>query len=202
MDNKNIEKLLADFQSRHSDFQIENFFIRNKGDDWNKYKSCLKEIAPRYDQVRNNEFKIAELKKHKKSIHFLIKKIIHRIFLNSKSLSTRIENDILNAEKENGQRKAELELFFKHAVELKKRIGNIDSKKRAALEAEAWRVNALRLAAKEILCTGRISIQTIELILSLPDQDSRAILSIILPDKVEIKNLIEYASTKNGSLLK
>ena len=159
-----INELLKDYRELHSEFQIDNFIIGSQGDAWAQYKQCLREIKSRRDTLSGDYAKL-------KAIEHMAKK---RFFITSKSMAkTKIVREqikpLLYAIAE---RERELKRFMEIATELKKNIGELTEEKRARLEADSWINKGRRLAAIDILCMGRISPQTADFILSLPERAS------------------------------
>jgi len=166
-DRIDIENLLHDNESRHSDFQIDNFIIKKQGDSWAQYKQCLREISSRHESIKNNEAKAKAIKsKIRKTVRFKIWRLINR----KKIAGNSVEFDQPEMLKTTKNLKAELECFLKRARELKKVIGEITPEKRYELETESWKAKALKMAVIDVLSTGRISNQTYEFIFSLPKE--------------------------------
>ena len=173
MDKTIIENLLKDNQNRHSDFQLENFVIKNKGNLWVQYKKALGELQFRYDEIQNHEAKkdqLGALKKNKKfkALSFFSKK--RRGFLSKLSI------DIRSNQKKIDNTYAEFNCILKIAKELKKEVGEVTDERRQQLELESWTAKGLKLAAIDILSSRTISKQTYEFIFSLPKDSQVRIL--------------------------
>jgi hypothetical protein len=188
--NKNeIKKLLEDFQELHSEFQIRNFIIGNEGDDWAKYKQCLREIKARYDLIKKEKMQIETIEaKPKLNLIFWPSKvnIAKRKFI---KISLRKQKQSLcDTLKE---RERELNCFVEIAKGLKERIGDVTDERRQQLELESWTAKGRRMVKIDQILTGRVSHQTFEFVLSLPVQSQQSILEGVLPDKLmlEAKNL-------------
>jgi len=160
-----IENLLKDHQGHHSNFQIENFIVGCSGDAWAQYKQALREIESRYEIILDARTKLIS---HKKSMQ-KIKRSLNGDKRKIKSYGLRV--GAYRKELENAQDvKRELKKFVELAVRLKSEIGEVDSKKRQALETKSWKNKGVRMAAVDVLATGAISHQTYDFIFSLPKE--------------------------------
>ncbi len=174
MDEK-INKLLNDFQSYHSSFQIENFIIGSQGSEWFQYKQCLREVRSRTESIESAKDELALSKIGRKSVARKIKlvfigQIRKQMFLkNEKRRAAELVENIRET-------KRELNRFVELAWELKKKIGELDEIKRQRLEADSWIEKARQMAAIEIMTMGGLSKTTMEFILSLPKESRRGIL--------------------------
>jgi hypothetical protein len=179
-----IDHLLIDFEAKHSDFQITNFIVGGQGSEWFQYGQCLREIKGRRESLENAQDSLLLLRADKKSLRRKIKLLFmgrerRKIFLkNELRRSVALSEDIREVERE-------LKRFVEIAVKLKKKIGDIDERKRKELDAAAWIDKARQMAAIEILTMGRPSKQTFEFILSLPKKQRAAIIAEIKHGKPE-----------------
>jgi len=156
------ESLLYDNESRHSDFQIENFIIKKQGDKWAQYKQCLREIASRDSSIRDSEARNKALvSATKKSVRFKLWRLLNRK-KNGSGPEIRLPDGNLD------DLKAELDCFLKIAEKLKGELGEITEERRYKLETESWKNKGVKMAAIDILATGRVSNQTYDFIFSLP----------------------------------
>lgn len=164
-DKNAIENLLKDRENRHSDFQIETFIIKAKVDTWAQYKQCLREISARYESITKKEnMEKAISAGIKKDMRFKLWRFLRsKLFAwNGSMLGIRLPDGNID------DLKAELDCLVKIAKKLKADLGEITPEKRYKLESESWKAKGLKMAAVDILATGRISNQTYDFILSLP----------------------------------
>jgi len=176
-----MQGLLEDYQELHSEFQIENFIVGNQGDRWAQYKQCLREIKARNETIISDtiQLKIIESSRKHKMFSWLKKIGRHKIEIKGAigvDKFTALKNTIK-------ERERELECFFKIAKKLKEEIGEITEEKRYQLESESWKNKGIKLAAIDFLCSGRLSPQTAEFILSLPKDSQVEIFTKISENK-------------------
>ena len=159
-----LKTILIDYEDRHSEFQIENFIIRSSGCEWFQYKQALREIDSRANII-------VALHDEKKAFEFPRYKLF---FLKTrrKSQLKIIEKKIFNVE-------AELKIFLRIAEKLKKQIGEITPERRNQLETESWKNKGIKMAAIDILATGRISNQTYDFVFSLPKESQLEIFKTV-----------------------
>jgi len=163
-----IQSLLTDYQELHSEFQIKHFIIASQGDRWAQYKQCLREIKARSESIKTEEIqlKILEASRNHKKKSWLKKLGRNKIKvenLSSLEKLTAIKNTIKEKERE-------LECFVNIAKKLKKEIGELTETKRYQLETRSWQAKGLKMAAIDIMASGRISNQTYDFLFALPKE--------------------------------
>lgn len=168
-----IKSLLKDHQKSHSEFQIRNFIIGGEADDWARYKQALREIDGRFKTLENKRDELILFDLKKSRFGFGKKNRINR------RIRSRIRDGMIDSLKETER---ELEILVNMAVELKKKIGDIDPVKRKALDSCSWKTKALRMAGIDFITQGRLSQPTVGLILSLPGADRQEVLDQLKPD--------------------
>ena len=171
-----IEKILTDFQPRHSRFQIERFIIGMAGDDWARYKQIQREIDERHSAIQNMQdgMRIEGLSK-KWGWPFGKKAVIR------KRLAVRAR---IVKERDLAEYERELAVLVEIGQELYEKFKNLDYTKRAALESKSWKTAALKMAGVDFIVSGRLSQPTIGMILALPQVDQAEVL-----DRISPKNL-------------
>ena len=80
--------------------------------------------------------------------------------------------------------------FLGIAKNLKAILGDIDSKKRRVLEAESWANKAKRMARIDLMSVGYVQRQTIEFVMSLPDEMQQPVIQEIEFQKNVVQNLV------------
>ena len=190
LDNQ-INLLLHDYESGHSEFQIRQFIVNSEVHPWHKYKQCLREIYARRETI---ESKKRILETINQSILKLNSKKGRRFFGSKKKeieLAELISKKI-DFEKKISLAKRELVCFVEAAFEIRSNHGfdrlNHDEKK--YLEAEAWKEKAKFMLCLDIFCLGSIGKQTIEFIYKLPQKTKRELLSSI--DIKDRNRMINY----------
>jgi len=169
-----IVELLEDNESRHSDFQIENFIIKKQGDTWAQYKQCLREISSRHSSIKDSEARgKAFVSAAKKNVRFKLWRFLNRKKVRGNGSVPDIKLTDGNLE----DLKAELDCFLKIAEKLKAELGEITPERRYQLETESWKNKGIKMAAIDILATGRISNQTYDFIFSLPKESQLELFS-------------------------
>ena len=160
-----VETLLKDHESRHSDFQIENFIIKKQGDAWAQYKQCLREISSRHESITGKENRARDISAGiKKSVRFKLWR-----FLNRKRFAGNGSGpEIKSADGNTKDLKAELACLLKIAQKLKEEIGEVTEEKRYQLETKSWAAKGLKMAAIDLMASGRISNQTYDFLFALP----------------------------------
>lgn len=166
--NKNIiDKLLKDFDSGHTEYQIRNFIVGSEVHAWHQYMQCLREIHARKNFLISSNHKI------KKGLKFWKKKI-----------------EMPNSEDKKIKR--EMALLIKIALELRKKYNfeNLSQDKKNILESEAWREKAKFMLCMDLFCIGRPTKETIDFIYKLPKKTKRELLTDV--DPRDRQKIIEY----------
>jgi len=170
-----IKNTLLDYEKNHSIFQIDNFIIGKQGDLWAQYKQCLREMRGRIDnlEVLNGELElikieIASFKLCWPSKTAIKKKRMKKVW--KKRKLEVIAANIIDTEREAVR-------FAEIAEKLKGELGEITPERRYQLETESWKNKGIKMAAIDILATGRISNQTYDFIFSLPKESQLELFS-------------------------
>jgi hypothetical protein len=161
-----IKIILKDDEVQHSDFQVEHFIIGKQGDVWAQYKQCLREIKGRIESIRSikDQIEVFRTKANGSRLFWPSKKNRAIDAVNKKRAIEQINNllnDVIGTERELGR-------FVSLAEKLKAELGEISAERRYQLETESWKNKGIKMAAIDILATGRISNQTYDFIFSLP----------------------------------
>jgi len=157
-----VKKLLADYEDRHTDFQIDNFIVGCAGDAWAQYKQALREIKARYDILKG---KYPRLKRVRAGLDALKERAgDKRSRINYQRLYSLYKSLAADVSKTYG----EFKRFVALAEALKAEIGEITPEKRKRLEQQSWVNKARRLVAIDVISSGRIGPQTVDFIFSLP----------------------------------
>ena len=170
---REIEHLLVDYEARHSEFQIEHFIIGSAVDPWSKYKQALREIHDRNEMLieKQDQLMLFDLK-------FRFYNPFSRKAVIKKEIARRQRKAMVDGMLET---KRELSKFVEIAIKLKSEIGELDSLKRAVLEAESWRQKAIKMAGIDLLVNGRVGSTTLNFILSLPKADQAMVIEHFKP---------------------
>ena len=165
------KKLLLDYEPRHSDFQIEHFIVGQHVSDWARYKQCLHEIHGRMEALIDLKDQL-ELQKLNLNGFSLLAFISDKHRQIQKIKRKKAKRRLLKIEKDIKTVSDELSKFIEIGLDLKKDIGNIgplNSGRRKELEANSWYQKAQRMASVDLMITGVISKNTMDMILSLPE---------------------------------
>lgn len=167
-----LTDLLADHRPYHDDVQIGSFIVTAAGTTpWGMYKQCLRELYKRWRGLKGlyveRELKLIEIderdaKKDAENDDTEFDKRRNQVRLSKARLDLR-EIDINVADTER-----ELIQFYRHAVALRQKIGEVTPEKRARLDREFWVHQAKERAAIDLLTCGHITEKTIGLIQYMP----------------------------------
>jgi hypothetical protein len=193
-----VERLLIDYQARHSQYQIDNFIIGKAGDGWARYQQALHEIDDRYRGLveKRESLEIHELSRPKRIRGFgrKARRLRELSEIRHERVAEFALRDIRDTERE-------LNRLVELAEALRSRWGRdeLTPSKRAALDAESWRIKAIRMAALDIFVSGRISRASAELIGALPDNDRKQVLEKIAPESSpDIHGMIGLCASQRG----
>lgn len=168
-DDRIIKLLLRDHESRHSDYQIEQFIVGQEVHDWARYKQCLREIAKRVEIIEDQgdsidlaKLEIRELTRGGRFFKRRDKKKEIEI-RQKKRVLFRMVASLISV-------KQELNVFIRIASALRKKNGydRLDREKKKLLESEAWREKAKFMLAMDLFCAGSPGSNTIEFVQKLP----------------------------------
>jgi hypothetical protein len=174
MITKKVETLFLDFHPEHSEFQIENFIIGGQGGTWAQYRQVLRELGGRHEGVKAFRSEIICKKKE-------IEAERRKWFKDRKKIE-RLTKEIESAKKSFKPKAREYFTFYKLAVELKRKLGEITPQKRRQLEAEMWVEKAKRMAAIDLISIGGLQRSTVEFVTSFPRELRRQIFSDLRPE--------------------
>lgn len=196
IDEQAVSALLADFQSAHSNFQMDRFITaRSGGDEWGCYHQALREIHKRWRNLQDHrdEMELAELDVSESEQSGILGKR-HEIEL--RRLKRRVQHlraDIAETERE-------LSHFVKQAEFLKAKIGDITPERRAELDAAHWCHKLRCMAALDYMANQRLSHATIEMLSSFPRELRKDMCERILPKNGNVDHLTEWFLAHDAQL--
>ena len=194
-----LETLFNDHQLYHSEFQMDTLItVRAGGDTYGQYKQSLRELYKRYRGLKQlyserelAQVDIDELSENSSSDKFEQRR--NAINLRTKKLNM----DETNKNIEETER--EFRRFYLQSCALKAIIGELTPERRDELDRGMWEYKMKEMAAVDFLTTGRLGVNTIEFIGSVPIEMRKNILEKIRPDKQG--ELIEWFENKNSTPL-
>lgn len=163
----NLQELLKDHYTGHSDFQID-YFITNKSSvtDFGMYKQALRELSVRTDNLKSlwfkqqeNDLDISECKG--KNFRSAREELKHKKLL---LIRDGTKNSINNVYREFSR-------FYRQAVALKKRIGELTPEICDRLDKSTWIKQIQQTIILERIVNKRVSKSTLETIAALPRND-------------------------------
>jgi hypothetical protein len=184
-----IEKLLADYRTGHSYFQMDHFIVGAQGNPWAQYKQALREVASRWESLESMrlDLEVLEAVPPPKRVFAIGRR--WRVPARVKRIKWEKEVARLRASIASTER--ELTRFVELAVDLKKQIGELNEDDRARLEAESWADKARRMAQIDFLVAGAISRQTVEFIEHFPRHLRRRLL-IEVAEPVNLLGTVDH----------
>ena len=87
-----------------------------------------------------------------------------------REIKARVENIESKNGKAAEETERELSRFVFHALRLKEEIGELTEEKRYQLETKSWAAKGLKMAAIDLMASGRISNQTYDFLFALPKE--------------------------------
>ena len=188
-----LNKLLKDYNPKHSRYQISNYIIALNGRTrYGQYKQVLREIFPRVNNIAQAmaEIKIIEqeieIAKEASFENFGDKYKIEKIKQQRKQVQLKQQKDHLQIQMK------EFKEFYSIALQLKEELGELTEEKKEELEKEYWVTTFKEKIALELACNGVVSQNTLETILSMPERNE-----ILL----HIKQLTSNGENKSFSYL-
>ena len=146
------DELLEDYHPFHSEFQIRHLIlIRSGGTIWGCYQQALREIAARWSCLQNDRVSDA---------HQLEGTSYQYIDSLESILKKRVLND----------QQRELAVFLAYAIVLKAVLGHVSNQRLDELDRELWVYRIRTVLARDYLCLGHPSRETVELIHVLPHE--------------------------------
>lgn len=166
-----LNKLLEDYNPKHSRYQISNYIIALNGrTKYGQYKQVLREIFPR---VNNITQALAEIKILEKEIEIAKEP-------NFENFDNRFEIEKIKQQRKNVQLKQQKDLlriqlkefkeFYSIALQLKNELGELTEERKEELEKEYWVTTFKEKIALELACNGVIAQNTLETILAMPER--------------------------------
>ena len=166
-----LNKLLKDYNPKHSRYQISNYIIALNGrTTYGQYKQVLREIFPRVNNIAQAiaEIKIIEqeieLAKEPNFENFGNKYKIEKIKQDRKYVQLKQQKDHLCIQMK------EFKEFYSIALQLKEKLGELTEERKEELEKEYWVKTFKEKIALELACNGIVSQNTLETILSMPER--------------------------------
>ena len=199
-----IQELLKDHQSHMTEFQHDHFVTGKAGTPYAQYKQSLRELSSRID-VLSEDYA---------SLEYLYVDIDEKAYIKEndddeyKRRRAAIDHKKMVrqvASKEHHIKEVENETFsfYRHAVQLKKIVGELTPEKEKQYTLEMWEYKVKKMAALEIMTTGKLGIGTLDLAISLKGDLRATVLEALnnpvkLVEEVENKSE-EYTKALNGS---
>lgn len=163
-----IWELLKDHEPGNSDYQDDRLVtIRAGGTVYGMYKQALRELYKRVrglrELVADRDLLVLDVEEQEERAQGTGREA-RRAQVEAARMRARLE------EVERAIRSTEREaaVFYRQALALKARVGELTPERRYALEAELWEYRVREMAALDAASTGRLSAQTIEHINALP----------------------------------
>ena len=192
-----LDELFSDHQLYHSDFQMDHLItIRAGGTVYGQYKQALRELYKRYRGLKGlySERELLQV-----DIDELDEKATDNRFEARRNDINR-KTKLMNAQemdKNIEETEREFKRFYAQAAALKEQVGELTPERRDALDRDMWDFKIREMAAVDYLTTGRLGVNTVEFIGSLPSEMRQGVLEQISPAKQVA--LIEWFETKNPS---
>jgi len=177
-----MERLLADHQMFHSDFQISEFILNGDacGNVYGMYRQCLRELDKRKRVLRQlyieRERKMLDLSDIKAQSTMpmgkRVKTLAH-LALDARELELQLED--LQAHIKDTER--EFQNFFTYAIRLKEELGELTPARRDELDREMWAHRAKVMAALDLLTVRHFQEKTFRMINSFPSHQRDSLVS-------------------------
>lgn len=161
--------LFADYNPRHSKYQIENFIIGINGrTQYGRYRQALRELYPRYRNIKNKISNILDLElqieewqpeQDETTTKFKLKESQKVVLMAS----------LADARAALAQMLTEFKHFYSIATQIKDEIGDISGQV-DQLEGEYWVQTFKEKIALELFANGRLSQGVLETILAMPER--------------------------------
>lgn len=166
--------LLHDHEPGHDDTQIALWVIKKNGlTPWGEYRQCLREIDKRFSALENCVIDLDENRQRIADLHVTDRGPVRDCALRR----ANIEKLAILQRRRTLTR--ELEVFVELAEQRRSELGEITPERRVDLDREFW-IRKLAFQAKaELLATGTMSANLLELLACLPGDEQAAILESI-----------------------
>jgi hypothetical protein len=150
--NTVADELLEDYRPFHSEFQIRHLILtRSGGTIWGCYQQSLREISARWACLENDQVNGS-----------------HHLEETSCPYADRLKLILQNRVLKDQRR--ELAVFLAYAILLKAVLGHVSDQRLAELDRELWVYRIRALLARDYLCLGHPSVETVELIHVVPHE--------------------------------
>jgi hypothetical protein len=193
----NLQELFKDHQLYHSEFQQDYLItVRSGGTQYGMYKQALRELYKRYRGLK-------QLYGEKELLQVDIDELA---VSTSDNVFEQRRNDIKHAQKimameemdkNIADTEREFKRFYQQACTLKAQIGELTEEKRNQLDREMWEFKLKEMAAVDWTTTGRLSNNTVEFLMSLPDNMRKPMLNTIK----DVPTLIDWYETRQADIL-
>jgi hypothetical protein len=190
-----LKELLEDHETGMSLFQ-DNYFVTTKagGTLYGQYKQSLRELYRRFRGLR-------ELTFNRKRLEVDIKETLWKSknskdeFERERSQIDYEEKIVLTEESDRAIKDTtrEFKNFLRQALFLKEKIGTLTDEKKHQLDKEMWKYKLKEMACVDLLSTGRLSNNTIEMANAFEKSDRLKLLNEIK----DHENLIEWYENKD-----
>lgn len=167
-----VQELLRDHRLFHSAWQIDNYVVSRSGrTPYGMYKQALRELKARWDSLKLlyvKRVQLSELRDPELTPLQRVESVIAR---------DDTERTIIDTEREFCR-------FFDHATRLKAHLGELSPARIELLEAELWLHKLRSKIAVELVVHGKVTEDTIEMILSVDPSIRFELLSLANPANV------------------
>lgn len=196
---KSVANLLVGYCDGHSHWQIDHFIVgmTGYGHPWGMFQQTLRELRPRETQLQELRAKLRHLTCVIEALSLI--KLRHRIpwFDRRRLLKLRQANVVLvGLEKSIDELAYEHGRFHEHADKLSKLFGEITPLKREAYERGWWEHKVKCMAAIDLLTTGRVGSNVLEMAASFPMELREKLLSAIAPPLPDDKGVLDFTNQR------
>ena len=168
-----ISELLADYEPFHSEFQLLNLVVMRNGITlYGCYKQALREIAARLASI-TQESRIGlsqRFEDEHPNLGVILREYEQRVFYD---------------------RIRELAFLIGLATSIKRLLGPLRKEERVLLEEQYWHYYLRSMVARDLVASGCVSIQTVDLIHAMPIRIRQLVL-FELKDPIAQQGLIDW----------
>lgn len=163
-----VYELLKDHKGGMTEFQHDRFVTGMAGTPYGQYRQSLRELNSRVDGLRDGYYELESIQIDIDEQEHIIENSENEFERRRAEITFKQKTLLLESKKRAiVEREEDALSFYRQAVQLKEQVGDINSENQEEFNEEYWEHKIKKMAALDLMTTGRLARPTIETALAL-----------------------------------